>query len=82
MPLFRAIGAWAMERGVDGIGLVVLVSLVPVLPLILGSGLLYELISRLDSRRALSSSVHWALAVAITVVLIVAIAVLLLLPPS
>jgi len=79
MPLFRAIGAWTMERGVDSLGMAVLATAIfPILPIILGVGLFYELFSRLDVRNALGSRVHWGLAVGTSVVLIVAITMLLL----
>ncbi|MBA2556947.1 MAG: hypothetical protein H0V12_06325 [Chloroflexi bacterium] len=80
MPLFRSIGAWTMERGVDGLTAAVLVSIIPARPLILGIGLFYELFSRLDVRDALSTRTHWTLAMAATLVLIVGVAAVMLRP--
>jgi uncharacterized membrane protein len=79
MPLFRTIGAWSMERGVDGLTLVVLATyLLPLLPLIIGVGLLYELTSRLDSGRRLSTSAHWTIAVGSALLAIFALAAVLI----
>ncbi|CAN5712460.1 hypothetical protein BH23CHL7_BH23CHL7_21780 [soil metagenome] len=80
MPLFRSIGAWTMQRGVDWQGAAVLLSVVPALPLILGIGLFYELFSRLDVRDALSTRAHWALAIVATLVLIIGLAAVMLRP--
>ncbi|HWH36901.1 MAG TPA: hypothetical protein VNT28_03915 [Candidatus Limnocylindrales bacterium] len=81
MPLFRTIGAWTTQRGVDNMAIAVLATTIIALPLILGVGLFYELVSRLDARRMLSSRAHWALAVGVTIFVIALAAVLLLLPP-
>jgi hypothetical protein len=77
MPLFRGIGYWVMERGVDSLTLVVLMSVVPVLPLILGVGLFYELFRALDARKALSDRTYWALATVATGLLILLAALFL-----
>ena len=79
MPLFRTIGSWTMQRGVDNMGIAVLATTILIaLPLILGVGLFYELIRRLDFRRALSERTYWALASVATAMVIVLIALFLL----
>ncbi|HVM29746.1 MAG TPA: hypothetical protein VM305_03085 [Candidatus Limnocylindrales bacterium] len=62
----------------DSLTMVILVSFVPILPLILGVGLFYELFSRLDFRDALSTRAHWVLATAATIALIAVVFWLLL----
>jgi hypothetical protein len=77
VPLFRQIGSWAMQRGVDGLTGVIVLSIFPVLPLILGIGLFYELFRRLDFRRALSERTYWALATVTTALVILLLAIIL-----
>jgi hypothetical protein len=82
MPLFRALGAWLMERrdSRDEPGWVFVVALltplVPVVPLVVGLGLAYELVVRIDGRPRLPTYAHWIVAGGLVAAVMVGLIVL------
>jgi hypothetical protein len=74
MPLYRALGAWMMERGISPgePGWMIVAGLVfPLVPVLFAIGVGYELVIRIDRGRRLTAFAHWLAAGALVAAAIV-----------